>query len=113
MCCVDKNKDLTRATVVMGVILTIKAIACLVLSGFTELYAIAFGVVMICVACNPHSLCLRKTIVIMFWIEVILLSLVIVWYVVLIVAIESIYDCNDFDTNCDKLKTYTYILMGI
>jgi len=118
MCCVDKKNwkfggmDLTTATVVMGVVLTIKAIGCLVLSGFTEFFSLALGITMICVLCQPHSLCLRKAIVIMFWIEVILLFLTIVWYVVLIVAVASIYDCDD-DINCDQIKTFTYILMGI
>ena len=123
MCCVDKKNwkfmgcmDLTTATLVIGIVLIVKAILCLVFGGYTNVYTLIFGIFCCLVIRKPHSIRFRKFLVILFWIEIILLVIGIVWMIIAILDINRIYDCSDngsFGDNCDHIKTYFYVFLGI
>ena len=85
--------NLTTATLALGIILILRSIICVTQNLYLEIFSIIFGIMCCCVVAKPHSIGLRKALIIMFVIDFVLfiLSIVIIMH-----AISDRFKACDF-----------------
>ena len=93
MCCMN----LSTATLAIGIIKIILALLVVYYGNYLSIYSIIFGIACCVVYAKPHSLTLRKVIVIMFWIEIAFFIGSLIFDIIMIASGSGNFDCSKMD----------------